>query len=110
MSPRRNPQRHPGAILREHVLPALDLSVAEAAYHLQVTRQALHRVVAGTAGISPDMAARLERLCGIRSQFWLALQHDCELERVTTQHGELYDRIPSHKLPEDTLKKIGAIQ
>lgn len=37
---------HPGAILREDVLPALALSVSEAARQLGVTRQRLHRIMA----------------------------------------------------------------
>ncbi len=40
------PPKHPGEILREDVLPALDLSVMEAAVKLGVTRRTLHRIVA----------------------------------------------------------------
>lgn len=40
------PPAHPGEILREDVLPALDLSVMEAAAKLGVTRQTLHRIIA----------------------------------------------------------------
>lgn len=105
----RMPTRHPGILLRDRVLPALDLSVSQAARDLQTTRQTLHRILAGDAAITPDMAARLERLCGIRSRFWLELQHDCELERIRVQHRDLYDRIPSHPLPNNFLKDIGAI-
>jgi addiction module HigA family antidote len=55
----RRPPTHPGAILREDVLPALNLSVSEAARQLRVTRQTLHRVLAETSGVSPEMAVRL---------------------------------------------------
>ena len=41
--PRRAPT-HPGAILREDVLPALGISVTAMAKHLHVTRQQLHRI------------------------------------------------------------------
>ncbi len=50
---------HPGEILREDVLPALDMSVAEAAKALKVSRQTLHRILAGTMAVSPEMAVRL---------------------------------------------------
>jgi hypothetical protein len=43
---------HPGELLREDVLPALGLSVSEAARQLGVTRQTLHRILAGTHGIT----------------------------------------------------------
>ena len=52
---------HPGAILREDVLPALGLSVSEAARQLGVTRQTLHRIMAERVSITPEMVARLGR-------------------------------------------------
>lgn len=51
---------HPGITLKEDVLPALGLSVTEAAGQLGVTRVALSRVINGRAAISPEMARRLE--------------------------------------------------
>lgn len=51
---------HPGETLREDVLPALGLSVAEAARQLGVSRVALSRVLHGRAAISVDLARRLE--------------------------------------------------
>ncbi len=70
--------RHPGETLREDVLPALGLSVTDAAVQLGVTRAALSRVLNGQAGISPEMALRLERWLGIdhggRASVWLATQ------------------------------------
>jgi addiction module HigA family antidote len=51
---------HPGAILREDVLPALRVSVTEAARALGVTRQALHAVLAERAAVTPEIF--LERL------------------------------------------------
>ena len=73
---------HPGETLREDVLPALGLSVTDAARELGVTRVALSRVLNGHAGISPEMALRLERWLGLehggRADVWLRLQagHD----------------------------------
>jgi len=51
---------HPGETLREDVLPALELSVSEAARQLGVSRVALSRVLHGRAAISVDLARRLE--------------------------------------------------
>ena len=81
MTVRPDPKRcptHPGVVLADDVLPSLGLSVKEAAAHLGVTRQALHRVLAGTAAISPAMAVRLGKLFGTSEQFWLNMQaaHD----------------------------------
>jgi len=61
--PRMSPV-HPGEILREEVLPALKLSVSEAARQLGVSRQTLHRIMAGTHSITPEMAVRIGKFCG----------------------------------------------
>lgn len=55
---------HPGETLRDDVLPALGLTVTEAASQLGVTRAALSRILHGHAGISPEMALRLEAWLG----------------------------------------------
>ena len=82
MSNMHNPP-HPGETLREDVLPALGLTVTDAAVQLGVTRIALSRVLNGKAGISPEMALRLERWLGIdhggRASVWMAMQSAYEL-------------------------------
>jgi len=50
-----------GEPLRDGVLPALGLTVADAAQTLGMMRTALSRVLNRQAGISPGMALRLER-------------------------------------------------
>ena len=69
---------HPGATLREDVLPALGLTVTQAAQQLGVTRSALSRVLNEHAAISPEMALRIEAWLGIerggRADVWLAGQ------------------------------------
>lgn len=56
---------HPGETLREDILPALGLSVSAAAGQLGISRVALSRVLHGRAGVSIDLARRLEKwLCG----------------------------------------------
>jgi addiction module HigA family antidote len=99
---------HPGALLRLYVLPALKLSVSQAARDLAITRQTLHRILAGAAALTPEMAVRLERLCGVASEFWLDRQHRHELERVRRENADVLARIPSRALPKGTLKQIGA--
>ena len=98
---------HPWVILREAVLPALHLSVSQAARDLCLTRQTLHRILAGDAGITQDVALRLEKLCGVSWQFWLERQHLYELERVTIENREVLPRIPSRRLPAAVMKRLG---
>ena len=77
MSKIHNPP-HPGETLREDVLPALGLSVTEAAEQLGVARPSLSRVLNGRAAISPEMALRIEKWLGEenggRADLWLAEQ------------------------------------
>ena len=77
---------HPGEILRDDVLPALDLSVTAAARELGVRRAALSRVLHGRAGISPEMALRIERWLGVerggRAEVWAGMQLDYDLRRA----------------------------
>ena len=99
---------HPGAILREHVLPALGLSVSQAARDLGIARQTLHRILAGNAAVTPEMAARLEKLCGVPSRFWLERQQEHDLQRVGLASAEALSRIPLYALPSDIMRRIGA--
>jgi addiction module HigA family antidote len=70
------PPVHPGEILREDVLPALGLTVAEASAKLGITRQTLHRIIAhnNPRPVTPEMAVRLGKLCGNGPRLWLNLQ------------------------------------
>ena len=65
---------HPGEVIRETVLEPLELSVSEAAKRLAMSRAALSRVLNGHAGISPDLAIRLEQAGVSTARFWLNLQ------------------------------------
>jgi addiction module HigA family antidote len=93
---------------RRHVLPALHLSVSQAARELGIARQTLHRILAGGAPITPEMAIRLERLCGVSSDFWLDRQQRHALPRVRREIAKDLTRIPSRPLPLETLVHIGA--
>jgi addiction module HigA family antidote len=79
---KRNPDRapvHPGAVLRQEVLPALNMPVAAAARHLGVSRQVLHRILAEKLGVSPAMAVRLGKFCGNGPNLWLNMQKAYDL-------------------------------
>lgn len=74
---------HPGETLREDVLPALGLTVTEAAEQLGVARPSLSRVLNCHAAISPEMALRLEKWLGVenggRADLWMAEQASYDL-------------------------------
>jgi addiction module HigA family antidote len=73
---------HPGLSVRFDCLEALGLSVTAGAKVLGVTRQALNNIVNERAGISPEMAIRLDKAFGGTAEAWLALQTAYDLARA----------------------------
>lgn len=73
---------HPGELLREDVLLPLGIEVTDAAQRLGVSRTALSRVINGHAGISPNLAVRLECAGVSTARFWMTLQTNYELSQV----------------------------
>ena len=74
---------HPAAILREDILPALDMTITEAAQQLGITRAMLSRVLNEHASITPEMALRLETWLGVdnggAADVWLKQQSAYDL-------------------------------
>jgi addiction module HigA family antidote len=60
---------HPGDWIRTEILEPYQLSVTDAARHLGVTRQALSTLLNGRAGLSAEMAIRLEKAFGTESGY-----------------------------------------
>lgn len=89
---------HPGETLKEDVLPALGLTVTQAAQQLGVTRTALSRILNGRAGISPEMARRIEIWLGQerggRADLWLGMQMDYDLWHVEQKPIPKVERAP----------------
>jgi addiction module HigA family antidote len=93
--------------LRDRVLPGLGLSVSQAARELRIARQTLHRVLAGTAAVSPEMATRLARLSGTTPHFWLDRQQQHDLWQAEQALQDVLELIPVHTLPAALQKEIG---
>jgi addiction module HigA family antidote len=70
---------HPGEILREDILPSLNMQVKELANHLGVSRQTLSSLVHERRGVSLDMARRLGKAFHNGPRYWLALQTQWEI-------------------------------
>ena len=87
---------HPGQVLREDVLPALGLSVSEAARQLRVSRQTLHRILAGTSAVTPEMAVRLGKFCGNGPGLWLRMQEAHDLWYAERRLVKELEKIPAH--------------
>ncbi len=94
------PPAHPGEILKEDVLPALRLSVSEAARQLRISRQTLHRILKGTHGITPEMAVRLGKFCGNGPGLWLRMQQSLDLWEANEKLRDELRQIPAHNEPQ----------
>lgn len=84
----RNPGRrptHPGAILREDVLPALSITQGRFAELIGVSRLTVSQLLHEHRALSPDMALRLERLLGTSAESWLRMQEACDLWEARQQ-------------------------
>ena len=79
--PMKNPP-HPGKIVRHDVIEPLRLSVTAAAGVLGVSRKTLSALVNERAGVSADMAVRLEKAFGSTARLWLDLQTAYDLAQV----------------------------
>jgi antitoxin HigA-1 len=51
---------------------------------------------------------RLEKICGVSSEFWLDRQHQYELQRAKADLAPVLSRIPSRQLLATVVEKIGA--
>lgn len=76
---------HPGVFLNETVVKPLEIGVTETAQRLGMSRTALSRVLNGKAGISPDLAVRLERAGQSSARFWVNLQANYDLWIATNK-------------------------
>jgi addiction module HigA family antidote len=73
------------------------MTVVEAARHLKVSRQTMHRLLAEKAAITPEMAVRLGKFCGNGPGLWLRMQQAYDLWRVEHELRELIREIPTFK-------------
>lgn len=73
---------HPGLSVRHDCLEPLGLTITNGAKVLGVSRQALNSLVNGQAGISPEMAIRLDKAFGGTADAWLALQTAYDLAQA----------------------------
>jgi antitoxin HigA-1 len=84
--PKRKPT-HPGAVLREGVLPALRMTQTEFARRLGVSRLTVSELLLEKRGLSPEIAARIGRLLDTTPESWLRMQEALDLWQVN-QHPE----------------------
>ena len=91
---RRRQPTHPGAILREDVLPALRMSQTELAERLGVSRVTVNTLLQEKRDLSVELAARIAKLLGHSSESWLRMQAALDLWRLAQDPSRLADVEP----------------
>jgi addiction module HigA family antidote len=73
---------HPGELLREVTVPALELPKSEIARRLKISRQTLYDILDEKQPVTPAMALRLGKFFGNGPDFWLSLQREYDLRTL----------------------------
>src|SRR3990172_9351810 len=87
---KRNPDRcptHPGALLREDVIPATGKTNAEIAQLLGISRQHLYDILRERKPVSPAVAVRLGKLFGDGAGVWVRMQSAYDTWRAEREEG-----------------------
>ncbi len=86
--PMKNPP-HPGRTIANACLKPLGLTVTAGARVLGVARPTLSNVINGKAGISSEMAIRLEKAFGSTADAWLRMQAAYDLAQARRRERDI---------------------
>jgi addiction module HigA family antidote len=85
---------HPGKILRRLIDDGLNKDYQEIAPYLGISRQRLYNIVDGRTAISPEIALRLGKLCGVGPDIWLRWQARYDLQQAERRLAAEIERVP----------------
>ena len=92
MMPMKNPP-HPGDFIRTEIIEPAGFSATAAA--LQVSRPALSSLLNGKAGLSGNMALRMEKAFGVKMDTLMRMQSSYDIARTRMREGQIrVRRIP----------------
>lgn len=92
--PIKNPP-HPGDFIRTEIIAPAGLSVTAAAAALRVSRPTLSSLLNGKAGLSGDMALRIEKAFGVKMDTLMRMQSSYEIAQTRKREGEI--RVARHR-------------
>jgi addiction module HigA family antidote len=84
---------HPGAILREDVLPALGVSKAEFARRVNISRPMLYDILNEARPVTIAMALRLGKVLGNGPNIWIGMQQRYDLFHTAQNMAEELDQL-----------------
>ena len=80
---------HPGDFIRTEIIEPRGLSVTGAAQVLRVSRPALSSLLNGRAGLSGDMALRIEKAFGVKMDTLMRMQASYDIARTRLREGRI---------------------
>jgi antitoxin HigA-1 len=86
--PIKNPS-HPGDFIRTEIVEPAGLSVTAAAAALRVSRPALSSLLNGKAGLSADMALRIEKAFGVKMDTLMRMQSAYDIAQTRKREKEI---------------------
>src|SRR5580692_4402331 len=84
----KNPP-HPGDFIRTEIVEPTGLSVTAAATALQVSRPALSSLLNGKAGLSGEMALRIEKAFGVKMDTLMRMQSAYEIAQTRKREKKI---------------------
>ena len=90
---RKRRPTHPGELLREEILPTIEMSQERLAERLGVSRQTINELVNEKRSISIDMAYRLGRLFNMDPTTWIRMQEAVDVWDALQTRSKEYEKI-----------------
>lgn len=84
---------HPGAILREDILPSLGITQTALADKLKVSRRTVSQIIHEHRPITPDMAIRLAHFLKTTPESWLNMQLAVDVWDLERKFAYIYEQI-----------------
>src|ERR1700686_5775604 len=93
---------HPGDFIRTEIIAPAGLTVTAAAAALGVSRPALSSLLNGKAGLSGDMALRIEKAFGAKMDTLMRMQASYDIAQTRKREKQVHVRriqLPTHVHP-----------
>lgn len=94
--PMKNPP-HPGDFIRTEIISPAGLSVTAAAAALHVSRPTLSSLLNGKAGLSGDMALRIEKAFGVKMDTLMRMQSSYDIAATRAKAATI--KVKSYEPP-----------
>jgi addiction module HigA family antidote len=84
---------HPGALIRNVILPETGLTVSDLARRCGIARNTVSKVVNERGDVTEDIAIRLSRVLGSTPRFWLSMQTNLNLWNLENKNKQEYQKM-----------------